>query len=72
MEKENTLVRVYTGPEASAILLKSMLEELGIYALTKNDFSGAYLGVAPLSIDLFIRESDLDKAEPVLRDFPEQ
>lgn len=72
MKKEENLIRVFTGSESTAILLKARLEEAGIHTLTKNDFSGAYLGGAPPSIDLFIKESDLEKAEPALRDFTER
>jgi hypothetical protein len=44
MKKIKDLVKIYTGPETSAILLKAQLEELGIYTLTKNDFTGCIHG----------------------------
>jgi hypothetical protein len=69
MKKIKDLVKIYTGPETSAILLKAQLEELGIYTLTKNDFTGAYMVAVPPSIDLWINEDDLQKAKPVLDDF---
>jgi hypothetical protein len=69
MKKIKDLVKVYTGPESSAILLKAQLEEVGVYTLTKNDFTGAYMGAMPPSIDLWINEDDLQKAKPVLDDF---
>jgi hypothetical protein len=69
MKKIKDLVKVYTGHEASAILLKARLEDLGIYTLTKNDFTGAFMGVVQPSIDLWINENDLQKAKPVIDDF---
>lgn len=69
MKKSKDLVRVYTGPEVSAILLKAQLEELGINTLTKNDFTGAYMGVVQPSIDLWIYEDDLQKAKQTIEDF---
>jgi hypothetical protein len=69
MEKEKNLIRVFTGSEASSIHLKGRLEELGIFTLTKNDFSGSFLGVVPPSVDLYIKESDLKRAEPLIREF---
>lgn len=67
--KKKDLVRIYTGPEGSALLLKAQLEELGIYSLTKNDFTGAFMGVVQPSTDLWISEDDLQKAKPLLDDF---
>jgi hypothetical protein len=69
MKKIKDLVKIYTGPESSAILLKAQLEELGIYTLTKNDYTGAYMGVPQPSIDLWITEDDLQRAKPVIDDF---
>jgi hypothetical protein len=72
MKKEKNLIRVFTGPEASAILLKSRLEEIGVFTLTKNDFSGSFLGVVPPSVDLYINESDLKRAVLLIREFTKE
>lgn len=72
MKKEKDLISVFTGPEASAILLKSRLEEIGIFTLTKNDFSGSFLGVVQPSVDLYIKESDLKRAGPLIREFTKE
>jgi len=72
MKKEKRLISVFTGPEASAILFKSRLEKIGVFTLTKNDFSGSFLGVVPPSVDLCIKESDLKKAEPLIREFTKE
>jgi hypothetical protein len=69
MKKTKDLVKIFTGLEASAILLKAQLEELGIFTLTKNDFTGAFMGVAQPTIDLWINDDDLPKAKPVIDDF---
>jgi len=73
MTKGNNLVRIFTGSEISAILLKGKLEDNGISALIQNDFqsgiSAGFLGGIPSAIDLFIQESDLEKAEPIIKEF---
>ena len=68
-KRNKGLIKIYTGPETSSILLKARLEELGVFTLTKNDFSGAYMGVIQPSVDLWIYEDDLQKTKPVLDDF---
>ena len=66
MEKEN-LIKVFAGSEPTGILLKSRLEEIGINCIIKNDSSDAFLGTAPLIIDLYINEENLEKAKPVIQ-----
>jgi len=69
MKKADNLIKVFTGDEASAILLKSRLEETGVSALIKNDSSSAFFGAVPSVIDLYIQESDLKKAKPMISEF---
>ena len=73
MGKETNLIRVFTGTEINADLLKEQLEEIGIAALIKNDFqSGLSVGFVsgtPSSIDVYIQESDLKKAESTINSF---
>lgn len=69
MKEDTNLIKIYVGPEGSALLLKSRLEETGINTLIKNDYSGAWTGTAPDVVDLYIEETDLADAEPVIRDF---
>jgi hypothetical protein len=71
MNKTNQLIKVFTGPEASAILLKTRLEEIGISSLIKNDSGTAYLGVASVIIELYIQESDFEKAQPIIAEMNE-
>jgi hypothetical protein len=76
MKKGNDLIRVFTGTEVSVIYLKERLEEIGIGALIKNDFqSGLTVGFVsgvPSAVDLYIQESDLEKAEPIIKEFTEK
>ena len=69
MKKSAKLIKIFTGAEASVILLKKRLEDISVSALAKNDFSDAFLGVAPPLLDLYIKESDLSKAESLIKDF---
>jgi len=66
MNKTNNLIKVFSGPEASAILLKSRLEDSGISSIIKNDSSDAFLGTVTPAIDLYIQESDLKKAQLII------
>lgn len=72
METEEKLIRVFVGPEPTALLLLEMLEETGIKGLIKNDSGLGYLGAVPAVMDLYILEEDLEKATPLLDDFREK
>jgi|WetSurMetagenome_2_1015567.scaffolds.fasta_scaffold590743_1 hypothetical protein len=67
MEKES-FIKVFIGSEASVILLKSRLEEIGVDSFFKNDSYDANLGTAPQLIDLYINKGDLKKAEPLIKE----
>jgi hypothetical protein len=69
MESEGKLVKVFAGPEPIALLLLKMLEETGIKGLIKNDSGLGYLGAAPIALDLYIFEADLEKAMPLVNEF---
>jgi len=73
MEKENDLVRVYSGTEITVILMKGELEQAGIQSMMQNDFetglSAGFVGGVPSAVELYIQKADLDKAEPILKDF---
>lgn len=75
MEENNELVRVYTGTELTAKLLKEELEKQGIPGMVRNDFkSGVMAGFSggmPSDTDLYIQESDLEKARPIINRFNE-
>jgi hypothetical protein len=72
MENDEKLIRVFTGPEPTAMLLLEMLEETGVKGLIKNDSGLGYLGAVPQVMDLYILEEDLDKATPLINEFKEK
>ena len=71
--EEGPIIRVYSGSEITALLLKEELEQAGVMSMIKNDFqSGVIAGFAggvPSDVDLYIEESDLAKAEPIVSNF---
>jgi hypothetical protein len=69
MKDDENLIKAYAGNEAAVLLLKARLEEAGIPALVKNDYSAAWYLAVPPAIDLYIQESDLKEAEPIIQDF---
>ena len=70
MKKADNLIKVFTGSETLVFLLKGRLEEIGITSLIKNDSITAYLESSPPpSIDLFIQEIDLKKANAIITEF---
>ena len=75
MKDKSNLIRVYSGTELTVNLLKDELEKFGISSMIQNDFnsgvSAGFSGGVPSSIDLFIQELDLGKAEPITREFRE-
>lgn len=71
MENEENLIKVFTGAEPTALLLLKMLEEAGVKGLVKNDSGLGYLGAVPAVLDLYIFETDIDKAIPLVREFTE-
>ena len=72
MENEEKLVRVFVGPEPTALLLLEILEETGIKGMIKNDSGLGYLGAVPQVMDLYIIEEDMEKAAPLINDFREK
>jgi len=70
MKKADNLIKVFIGSETLVILLKGKLEEIGVSTLIKNDSLTAYLeGTPPPSIDLYIQEIDLKKADSIITEF---
>jgi len=72
MENDEKLIRVFVGPEPTAMLLLEMLEETGVKGLIKNDSGLGYLGSVPQVMDLYILEEDLEKATPLINEFKEK
>jgi len=73
MSKGTNLIRVFTGTEILVTLLKEDLENAGIAVFVRNDFqsgiSVGFVGGVISAVDLYIQESDLEKAYPVLNEF---
>jgi hypothetical protein len=75
MKENSRLIRVYSGTELTVDLLKDELEKCGIFSMIQNDFksgiSAGFSSGVPSSVDLFIQELDMRKAEPILSEFRE-
>lgn len=73
MKKKNKLIKIYTGTEVTVILLKGLLEEIGITSTIQNTYKSGvevgFIGGVKSAVDLFIQQSDFEKAEPLIRDF---
>lgn len=69
MKETENLVSVYTGTEASAILLKGHLERVGISSVIKRVSNAGTWGTVPDNIDLFVESEDRKEAEPVIEEF---
>ncbi len=73
MDEDKGVVRIYTGSEVLVGMLKGILEEAGITSMIKDEFqssiSAGFVGGVPSSLDLYIQESDMVAAEPILEDF---
>lgn len=67
--KNDKLVRAYSGTEGLVHILKDKLEQNGITASIQNTSGDSFLGGTPIAIDLFIRQTDAEKAEPLIREF---
>ena len=69
----NKQIKVYTGTEFSVILLKGLLEDIGVISRIQNNYKSGievgFVGGVQSAVDLFIQQSDFDKAEPIIRDF---
>jgi hypothetical protein len=69
---KNNLLKVFTGSEIEAILLQGELEENGISSTTQyasTSLVNPFCGGAPVALDLFIIESDLEKAKPIVEEY---
>lgn len=73
MKKSEKLHLVYTGTEVSVLIIKKRLLEMGVEALIKNEYQSGiiagFTGGVPSAIDLYIKESDVSTAKPVIEEF---
>ena len=69
MKGNDKLIKVYSGSEGLVHILKDKLEQNGITATIQNTSGDSFLGGTPIALDLFIRQTDAEKAEPVIQEF---
>lgn len=70
------MIKVYTGHKVQVLYLKGILAENGIEATIRDTFQsgisgGAMTGV-PSALDVYIMESDFEKAKPIVDAFIEK
>ena len=69
---EDKLYKAFTGSEIETILLQGELEASGISSTTgygSTSGTNPFYGGAPVSMDLYIEECDLDKATRIIQEF---
>ncbi|RTE54685.1 hypothetical protein EHW67_05835 [Arenibacter aquaticus] len=73
MENGNQYVDFYSGTEVAIIGLKNQLESIGVYGIVQNDFNSGNLagfyGGTTDTIRLKIKNSDIEKAKPILEEY---
>lgn len=73
MKERDRLVKIYTGTETTVLLLKELLEEIGVPSTVQNNHKSGveigYVGSVMSALDIYIKQSDFEKAEPVIQDF---
>lgn len=72
METSNDYQHLYAGSAVLCLGLKNALQEIGIIAVTKDEFESARLGgfgSIPDFQDLFVRTDELEVATEVKDDF---
>jgi hypothetical protein len=65
-------IKVFTGSSIIVNCIKNILEEHNISSLLKDHTESARLGgfgIPTNSVELFILQEDLEKAQPILDDF---
>lgn len=66
------LVKIFSGSEIIAMALQTKLQENGIVCMAKNNLQSARMagfGNTDLAVEIFINETDKEKAEPIIEDF---
>lgn len=71
MKGKDELVRIFVGSAVEVNHIQAELEAHGISALIKNDFqsglAAGFVGGTPSAIDLFVAESDAEKARGIIK-----
>ena len=66
------LIKIFSGSEIIALALNAKLEQNEIVTLVKNNLQSARVagfGNTDLAVEIFINESDKEKASPIIDDF---
>lgn len=73
MTKNSDLIRIYSGTELNAFMLKDLLEANDIVAMIRNDFHSGnlsgFFGGTPTAIDVYVLSTDAEKALPLVDAF---
>ena len=64
------LIKIFSGDEASAILLQEKIEEANIYIVIRNNNQiTSSLTTTAKPVELFIQETDFGKANQIIENF---
>jgi len=66
------LMKVFSGSEILALVLKEKIEAVGVDTVIKDNIQSARLagfGSSGSAVELFIQETDFSKANPVIEEF---
>ena len=73
MKKDNRYVDFYSGTEIAINGLQRQLESIGILGIIQNDFNSGnlagFFGGTADTVRLKIKESDIEKAKPILDEY---
>lgn len=69
MIENDNLVAVYSGTEASVLLLKGRLERMGIASKVRKESKAGSWGIVPDNVELCIQKSLQREADPVINEF---
>ncbi|MFD0863421.1 putative signal transducing protein [Sungkyunkwania multivorans] len=73
MSDSTEFIDIYSGSEVRVIMLKGLLEEVGVTAVVQNEFqsgiSAGFAGGTINTIRLKVHESELEKVRPIVDNF---
>ena len=73
MTKDESTIRIYTGPMMVAKGLIARLNEIGIQPVSRNDHNSATMAGFSMGIPgqvlLFLRKDQLEQAQPIIDSF---
>lgn len=73
MSEQNPFINIYSGSEVRVIMLKGLLEKVGVKAIVQNEFqsgiSAGFGGGSVNTVRLKVHESELNKVKPIVDDF---